>query len=161
MSTITVYDSVPQSSCGCGTDHQAEQTTFKFEAAAIRAAGGTIDHHNFENEPMAFMASPIGTFVADKGIHRLPAVVVDGKVVLHGRYPNRQEMAEWAGLTEEQLATLVDIPQDTLPMAGHGSGGTCNCGGHHDGHGHGHGHGGCDCGHGQGHGHGGCGCGHH
>ncbi|HHY07339.1 MAG TPA: arsenic metallochaperone ArsD family protein [Corynebacteriales bacterium] len=138
MSTITVYDSVPQSHCGCGTDHHAELTTFKFEAAAIRAAGGTVNHHNFEEEPMAFMASPIGTFVADKGVHRLPAVAVDGKIVLHGRYPKREEMAEWAGLSEGELATLVAIPQETLPMAGHASLDACDCGGDHSK---------CDCGH--------------
>lgn len=140
MSTITVYDSVPKSACGCGTDHQADQASFTFEAAAIRAAGGTVKHHNFEKDPMAFTAAPIGTFVADKGIHRLPAVVVDNKVVLDGRYPTREEMAKWADLSEEQLSTLVNIPQDTLPMAGHGPDGHCSCG--HD-----HSNGECGCGH--------------
>ena len=154
MPSIIVYDNVPHSHCGCGTDHNPEVTTFTFEASTVRAAGADITRHNFDEEPMAFMSTPISSFVAKKGIHRLPAVVVDGAVVLDGRYPTREELAEWAGLTANQLATLVEIPEETLPLAGHGSGGSCGCGGH------GHGHGGCGCGgEGHGHGHGGCGCG--
>ncbi len=182
MPSIIVYDNVPHSHCGCDTDHNPEVTTFTFEASTVRAAGADITRHNFDEEPMAFMSTPISSFVAKKGIHRLPAVVVDGAVVLDGRYPTREELAEWAGLTANQLATLVEIPEETLPLAGHGSGGSCGCGTHGHGgcgcggHGHGHEHsghgehhgqgGGCGCGgqshkHGNGHGHGGCGCGGH
>ncbi len=168
MPSIIVYDNVPHSHCGCGADHNPEVTTFTFEASAVRAAGADITRHNFDEEPMAFMSTPISSFVAKKGVHRLPAVVVDRAVVLDGRYPTREELAEWAELSTDQLATLVEIPEETLPLAGHGSGGSCGCGGHGSdgscgcgGHGHEHGdrsehHGqGCGCGgHGHGHGHG-------
>lgn len=166
MRPITVYDNIPQSHCGCGTDHSPETTTFTFEASAVRAAGADITRHNFDDEPMSFMSSPISSFVEKKGMHRLPAVVVNGEIVLSGRYPTRAEMAEWAELSDDQLATLVEIPEETLPLAGHGSGGECGCGGRGDGscgcggHGHHHAHEQSECGCG-GHGNGSCGCGGH
>lgn len=145
MAVITVFDSIHHSGgCGCGGGGaRAARRVFEFEARAIRAAGGEVEVFTFEADPMAFTAPPINEFVASKGFAWLPAIAVDDVITMAGRYPTRDEMATWAELTEEQKATLLEIPEETLPLAG-GHGGSA--------HRHGHGGGGCACG-GRGHQH--------
>ncbi|WP_146634464.1 arsenic metallochaperone ArsD family protein, partial [Salmonella enterica] len=38
-------------------------------------------------------------FLARSGKEALPLILVDGEVALAGRYPRREELARWMGLT--------------------------------------------------------------
>ena len=39
-------------------------------------------------------------FLERSGQEALPLILVDGEVALAGRYPNRAELARWAGVSE-------------------------------------------------------------
>lgn len=56
--------------------------------------GAEVARHNLSSDPDAFVANPKVTgLMAAFGEQALPAVVVNGDIVLHGRYPSRDELA--------------------------------------------------------------------
>ncbi len=65
---------------------------------------------------MAFAENAtVKSFLESSGQEGLPLILLDGAVVLSGRYPNRDELTEWLGLATapslftEQVAELVAI----------------------------------------------------
>ena len=49
---------------------------------------------------MAFAENPVvKAFLERSGAEALPLILVDGEVALAGRYPNRAELARWAGIS--------------------------------------------------------------
>ena len=40
-------------------------------------------------------------FLERSGQEALPVILVDGDIALAGRYPNRAELARWAGVTDK------------------------------------------------------------
>ena len=50
--------------------------------------------HNLSSDPDAFVANPKVTgLMAAFGEQALPALLIDGDIVMHGRYPSREELA--------------------------------------------------------------------
>jgi hypothetical protein len=43
-------------------------------------------------------------FLERSGQEALPVILVDGDIALAGRYPNRAELARWAGVADEAEA---------------------------------------------------------
>ena len=63
---------------------------------------------------MVFAQTPAGAqFLELSGVEGLPIVLVDGHIVLTGRYPNRTELARYAGLAADAVAGT-----DTAATAG-------------------------------------------
>jgi len=83
--------------------------------------GVTVSRHNLTADPDAFVANPKVTgLMAAFGEPALPALLVDGDIVLHGRYPSREELADFLG------AKSAEVGQPTSP--GGCCGGTGCCG---------------------------------
>lgn len=58
---------------------------------------------------MQFAETPaVCAFLSHAGEERLPLVLVEGQVVLTGRYPSRSELARYAGLPAPQAAIQGD-----------------------------------------------------
>ena len=47
----------------------------------------------------------INTFINQKGVDALPCVIVDGKIVIEGRYPTNEEIMVLAEIPVEKLLT--------------------------------------------------------
>ena len=72
--------------------------------------------HNLTSDPDAFVANgKVTGLMAAFGDGALPALLIDGEIALHGRYPNRTELT---GL-------LAGISGASEPAP---SGGGCGCG---------------------------------
>ena len=63
----------------------------------------------------------INTFINQKGVDALPCVMVDGNIVIEGRYP-----------TNEEIMVLAEIPVEKLLPEQKKSSGCC-CGGNNGG----------------------------
>ncbi|MBK1712665.1 arsenite efflux transporter metallochaperone ArsD [Rubrivivax gelatinosus] len=100
MTTIQVFDPTMCCSSGvCGAEVDPALVAFAADFAWAQQAGARIERFNLGREPMAFAQNPtVGAFLQRSGAEALPLILVDGEVALAGRYPQREELARWAGL---------------------------------------------------------------
>jgi AhpD family alkylhydroperoxidase len=117
MKKIQVFDPALCCSTGvCGTEVDQALVDFSADVDWLKHAGGQIERFNLAQQPMAFADSPIvKAFLERSGAEGLPLILLDGATVLTGRYPTRDELAQWLGLVvapslfTEQVAELVAI----------------------------------------------------
>ena len=100
MKSIQVFDPAMCCSTGvCGADVDQALVTFSADVAWGTKQGARIERFNLAQEPLAFAQNPtVRGFLERSGAEALPLVLVDGEVALAGRYPQRAELARWAGL---------------------------------------------------------------
>lgn len=120
MKTIEVFEPALCCSTGvCGPDVPQELVTFSADADWLRGLGAKVVRHNLAAEPQAFAGRPpVLDFLRVSGSQGLPVVLVDGTVMMTGRYPTRAELGRWAGMQE--------TTRPALPLA---AGGCCGGGG--------------------------------
>jgi hypothetical protein len=100
MTTIQVFDPALCCSTGvCGVEVDQQLVAFSADADWLAKQGGRIERFNLAQQPLAFAQNPVVKGYLDRsGAQALPLVLVDGEVALAGRYPQRAELARWAGL---------------------------------------------------------------
>ncbi len=101
--------------CGtgiCGVDVDQDLVTVSADLDWLRSEGAVAARFNLAQEPAAFAENEIARgFLFTAGQAGLPITLVDGATMLTGRYPNRVELASWAGLGRPALlaaAAAVD-----------------------------------------------------
>lgn len=109
MSHIQVFDPALCCSTGvCGTDVDQLLVTFAADVEWARHQGAAIVRFNLAQEPDAFATNPaILGLLQRSGQKVLPVVLVDGEVAMAGRYPQRAELAQWAGLTSSRAIPVA------------------------------------------------------
>ncbi|WP_030174485.1 MULTISPECIES: arsenite efflux transporter metallochaperone ArsD [Actinomycetes] len=114
--TIEIFEPALCCATGvCGDDVDQALITFTADLDWLRTQGADIARFNLASEPMAFAErEPVTAFLQLSGSQGLPLVLVDGVTAMTGRYPTRDQLASWAGLTAP-----VDTPA-TAPAAGAG-----------------------------------------
>jgi hypothetical protein len=120
MKTIQVFDPALCCSTGvCGVDVDQALVNFSADVAWAQQGGAKIDRFNLAQQPMDFASNAVVKgFLERSGAEGLPLVLVDGEVAMAGRYPNRAELARWAG--------LISIPvAEAKPAGGCCSGSSC------------------------------------
>lgn len=107
MKRIQVFDPGLCCSTGvCGVDVDQALVNFSADVDWARQQGMPIERHNLAQEPLAFAQNPVvKAFLERSGQQALPLILVDGEVAMAGRYPNRTELARWAGLTADAQVT--------------------------------------------------------
>ncbi|WP_425523397.1 arsenite efflux transporter metallochaperone ArsD [Rhodomicrobium vannielii] len=100
MPTIQVFDPALCCSTGvCGVEADQKLIDFAADVSWLKNQGGMIERFNLAKEPLAFAENPaVKGFLERSGQDALPLILVDGEVALAGRYPQRAELARWAGL---------------------------------------------------------------
>jgi arsenite methyltransferase len=84
--------------------------------------GVRVTRHNLASDPDAFVQNTgVTGLMAAFGEQALPTLLVDGEIVLHGRYPTREELAGLLGANAEP----VELPVSSDGRCGCGSGGCC------------------------------------
>jgi hypothetical protein len=80
-----------------------------------------VARHNLSSEPDAFVANPKVTgLMRAFGEDALPVLVVDGDIVLHGRYPSRDELA---GLLTTKVEPILEPSPSSDSACGWGPSG--------------------------------------
>jgi hypothetical protein len=107
MKTIQVFDPAMCCSTGvCGADVDQALVSFSADAGWAKLNGAQIERFNLAQQPMAFADNAVVKgFLERSGHEALPLVLVDGEVALAGRYPNRTELARWAGVSQTSAET--------------------------------------------------------
>jgi hypothetical protein len=102
MTTIQVFDPALCCSTGvCSVETDQALVTFAADADWAKQNGACIERFNLAQQPMAFADNAtVKGFLERSGQEALPLILVDGDIALAGRYPNRVELARWAGVKE-------------------------------------------------------------
>lgn len=121
MATIQVFDPALCCSTGvCGVEVDQQLVSFSADVDWAKQNGAQIERFNLAQQPLAFAENPIVKgFLERSGQEALPLILVDGEVALAGRYPNRVELARWAGIVQ-----AVE-PEAAKPAGGCCSGSRC------------------------------------
>lgn len=103
MTTIEVFDPAmccPSGVCGPSVDPALSRFAADLDWLADQDV--PVTRYNLAQEPGAFVTHSVVTAAMESdGEAALPAILVDGRLVSHGRYPDRKELAGWAGLASE------------------------------------------------------------
>jgi Arsenical resistance operon protein ArsD len=106
MTTIQVFDPALCCNTGvCGVDTDQALVSFAADVDWAKKNGAQIERFNLAQQPTAFADNAtVKGFLERSGQEALPLILVDGDIALAGRYPNRTELARWAGVKESSEA---------------------------------------------------------
>ncbi len=101
MKKITIYEPAmccPTGLCGVGVD--SELLRISTVVNALKKKGIEVNRYNLTSSPMKFMTNKtVNKMINDNGVDNLPFTLVDEEVLITGRYP-----------TNEELANLLELP---------------------------------------------------
>ena len=100
----------------CGPSVDQQLIDVREDLRWAEAHGTEVGRHNLSSDPDAFVANPKVTGLMEAfGESALPALVIDGEIAIHGRYPSREELAD-----------LIAVKADPIELPV--SSGGCGCG---------------------------------
>ena len=105
--------------CGASVDPELLRITTVIDR--LKQNGFIVRRFNLNSAPMEFVSNRmVNAFLNQKGAEALPVVLVDGSIVIEGRYP-----------TNEEILTLLELPSSALLPRNieDTSGGGCCCSG--------------------------------
>lgn len=122
MSKVQVFEPALCCATGvCGEDVDQRLVRFSADLDYVRSRGGDVSRYNLASEPSAFAESDtVKAFLHVAGSDGLPLVLVDGVTAMTGRYPDRAQLATWAGIDASGPAgpTSLDITETTTAGGG-------------------------------------------
>ena len=101
MKKIQIFESAMCCSTGlCGVGVDTELFRISTVLNSLKKNGVEVDRFNLTNAPMEFVTNKaVNDLLKTKGVDELPATVLDGEILITGRYP-----------TNEEFVKLLDIP---------------------------------------------------
>jgi hypothetical protein len=109
MKKLQVFDPALCCSTGvCGTEVDQSLVNFSADVDWLKQSGGQIERYNLAQQPMDFVNNAVAkSFLERAGAESLPLILLDGEIVLAGRYPVRHELARFAGVSADASASEV------------------------------------------------------
>jgi hypothetical protein len=100
MSKIQIFDPALCCSSGvCGQEVDAKLVQASADIDWAKGLGAQVERFNLAQQPIAFAQNEaVRGFLERSGQDSLPITVMDGQVVLAGRYPSRLQLAQWLKL---------------------------------------------------------------
>lgn len=122
MTTIQIFDPALCCSTGvCGVDQQL--VDFSADVDWAKQNGVQIERFNLAQQPTVFAGTPVvKAFLEHSGAEGLPLILVDGAVMLSGRYPKRSELAHWAN-----IASSASLTEQTIELIAIGAAIAASC----------------------------------
>ena len=125
MKKLQVFDPPMCCSTGvCGPEVDPKLARFAADLDWVKKNGVEVERYNLSQQPAAFADSEMVKEALKKyGNEALPLLLLEGRIISHGAYPSRQELAGFVGLPDptgiftEAVAELVAI----------GAAIACNC----------------------------------
>jgi AhpD family alkylhydroperoxidase len=116
MQTITVYDPPMCWSTGvCGPEVDPKLAQFAGDLDWLKARGVSVERINLAQEPGRFVENAAVKAILDRsGGDDLPAIIVGNTLVANGRYPGREELASFVGLSPKP--TPLDLSEQVREL---------------------------------------------
>ena len=115
---ISVYDPAMCCSTGvCGPSTDPELARISQDLRWAESQGAKVERFNLAQEPNAFVENQrVAGLMQAFGEEALPAVLVNGSVAFHGRYPSREELIEAvsnsSGASAVDATSYLEKPED-------------------------------------------------
>ncbi len=105
---IQVFDPPMCCSTGiCGPNVDPVHVRFAADLSWLQEQGVNVERYNLSQSPAAFVENAlVKQALTDKGEAALPLVLSNGEIQASGRYPKRNELAEWADVTQTGNGTF-------------------------------------------------------
>ena len=100
---LSVYDPAMCCSTGvCGVDVDSTLVRFSADLDWLAEQGVEVKRFNLAQQPGAFVSETVvKTALESMGEGALPILLIDGRTVMSGAYPTRDQLAGWFGKTVE------------------------------------------------------------
>jgi hypothetical protein len=124
MSKVEVFEPALCCATGvCAEDVDQQVVTFSADMDFVCSRGGDVVRYNLASEPLAFAGNEaVKAFLHVAGSEGLPLILVDGVTAMTGRYPDRAQLAAWAG-----VEAIAPTRAPMLGITETGSAGTSCC----------------------------------
>ena len=100
MVKVQVFDPAMCCPTGvCGPEVDPALVRFAADLEWLKAGGAQVDRYNLAQQPAAFVENSEVAAAMRARDDALPLVLVDGKIVSQGQYPDREALAGLVGLT--------------------------------------------------------------
>jgi hypothetical protein len=118
MTDVKVFDPAMCCSTGvCGPAADRELARVAADLDWLASTGVSVERFNLSHQPEAFVAhGEVTEALRERGDSALPVVLVDGRKVMEGAYPSREQLARWAA------------PDPPVAVATADAGGAASCG---------------------------------
>lgn len=114
MNTVQVFD---KTGC-CGSSNE----TFLADIDWAKQNGAKIERYTLADQESAFSSNAtVKNFIENSGKDALPLFLINGEIVLSGRHPNREELADLVGISSADAQARAEEEK----AAGCCSGGNC------------------------------------
>lgn len=123
MKTMQIFEPAMCCSTGlCGVSVDPELMRISTVLNTLKQNGITVERFNLTSAPMEFVNNKaVNDFINQFSPEKLPVILVDGTIVISGRYPTNEEFTGWLDLP----ATLLG-QQESKAAPAKQSGG-CGC----------------------------------
>ncbi|MDZ4232321.1 MAG: arsenite efflux transporter metallochaperone ArsD [Dietzia sp.] len=110
MSKVEVFEPALCCATGvCGEDVDQQLVTFSADLDFVSSRGGDVSRYNLASEPLTFAENDtVRAFLHVAGSGGLPLILVDGVTAMTGRYPDRGQLAAWAGVESAAGPNLLE-----------------------------------------------------
>ncbi len=105
MKEIKIYDPAlccPTGLCGVNIDPELMRIAVVVET--LKKKGIIIKRFNLRDNPQVYVTTKvINEALMNETADILPIVTVDGEIVIKKGYPTNKQIAEWLGISEDEL----------------------------------------------------------
>lgn len=103
--TIRIYDPAlccPTGLCGVNIDPELMRIAVVVET--LKRKGIIVERFNLRDHPQVYVDTKIvNECLMQEGADVFPIVTLDGEIVIRKAYPSNAQIAEWLGISEEEL----------------------------------------------------------
>ena len=105
MKKMQIFETAMCCSTGlCGVGVDPELLRISTVLSSLKKNGVEVQRFNLSGSPQEFVDNKVvNSFINEKGVEDLPITVLDGEIMLIGRYP-----------TNEELMKLLNVPMSFL-----------------------------------------------
>jgi hypothetical protein len=128
MTSVKVFDPAMCCSTGvCGPAVDPALVRFAADLDWLAGEGVSVERFNLSQQPDAFVAhAEVTQALREHGEGALPLILVDGRKVIEGAYPSREQLVRWAAVASEETPPYTtSAPGATAQSCGCGEGGCC------------------------------------
>ncbi|MDD4474963.1 MAG: arsenite efflux transporter metallochaperone ArsD [Eubacteriales bacterium] len=105
MKKLSIYEPAMCCSTGlCGVGVDSELLRISTVLNSLKKNGVEIQRYNLSSAPQEFINDKaVNNFINTKGVDGLPVTVLDGEIIITGRYP-----------TNEEFVKLLNVPMSFI-----------------------------------------------
>lgn len=126
MKKMQIFEPAMCCSTGvCGVSVDPELIRISTILNALDKKGIVVERFNLSNAPQEFIKNTvINKLINEKGMDVLPATILDGELVIAGRYPTNDEITKFFDLSISEFGSQSKVLKATIKKSG-----GCGCDG--------------------------------